>query len=308
MRTNTNTTRMLLATLVLLITAAAAQDQLQAPSQVWPWDNAANVPARQTLAWQAVGSATAYELQLATSESFAQPAVERTGITLTQSTVCDMSLATRYFWRVRAVSGATAGNWSTVRTFNTAAPAPMGAATLSCPSECQISPVDAAHFAWTPVSGAVTYAMQLSLSAGFSELTLNLIGVNDTTMLSSGLQPGQTYFWRVAAQNAAGNGPWSDVRTFSTSGGTSVTKAAALSGGLGISVSSSMLSITLQHATSVNVSVVDMSGRLLLNTSSTMMAGTHVVRLPAANSSADRVAVRVRADGIEKTQLVSLGR
>lgn len=298
MRANAHMTQMLLVALILSAASAIAQNQLGAPAQVWPWDNAANVPARQTLAWLPVDGANAYELQLATSNSFSQLFVQREDIALTLSTITDMAPATTYYWRVRAVDGGTNGAWSTTRAFSTAAPTPAGSATLRYPADLQINAASAAAFVWTVVNEAATYALQLSPTPDFSVLVLNVMGISDTTMSSSGLEPGQTYYWRIAAENAAGKGPWSEVRTFTTatSAGTAVRQARVDEPSLNVRLAGSTLTYTVARTTPVRIRIVDLSGRMILNKSELATAGTHAVRIPSVSGYSGRVVASVSVD------------
>ena len=69
-----------------------------------------------TLSWARVSSATAYEVQVSTSPTFttlAYPAATTTSLSH-PTPALDNGL---YYWRVRALSGATAGAWSAVQSF-----------------------------------------------------------------------------------------------------------------------------------------------------------------------------------------------
>lgn len=71
-------------------------------------------------------------------------------------------------------------------------------------------------FIWQESQPQVSkYWLELDTTDQFSNPFVNS-DVTDTTYLYSGLLPGKNYWWRVKAQNPAGWGDFSEVRTFST--------------------------------------------------------------------------------------------
>jgi hypothetical protein len=72
------------------------------------------------------------------------------------------------------------------------------------------------RFTWSTVSGATGYHLQVSRSAAFTSVEFDRSGLSSPQDSVSGLSANTTYFWRVNASNAAGTGPWSPVRQFTT--------------------------------------------------------------------------------------------
>ncbi|MFU8861238.1 MAG: T9SS type A sorting domain-containing protein [Cyclonatronaceae bacterium] len=88
---------------------------------VSPPDLSGDVNPRATLTWNSIPGATSYELQIATDAAFTTIINPVTGITGTSVTYTDEPLPelTQLWWRVRAVAGGTAGEWSDTWTFTT---------------------------------------------------------------------------------------------------------------------------------------------------------------------------------------------
>ncbi|MBN1781028.1 T9SS type A sorting domain-containing protein [bacterium] len=69
---------------------------------------------------------------------------------------------------------------------------------------------------WHPVPYAATYTLQVSRTPGFKEFVAYETGLTDTAFALTGHRWDTTYYWRVQASNAAGAGPYSIMRTFTT--------------------------------------------------------------------------------------------
>ncbi len=84
-----------------------------------PTNGAIDQPIRPTYGWTAAPQAATYDLEAATDPSFNTIvyAATTTGISHTQ--MIDLSLAERYYWRVRANNGCGVGAFSPVSSFNT---------------------------------------------------------------------------------------------------------------------------------------------------------------------------------------------
>ena len=63
---------------------------------------------------------------------------------------------------------------------------------------------------------AENYEVQVSEKGDFSTLFLDQTEVQETNITVSGLSNNTTYFWRVRANNAAGESEWSEVWSFTT--------------------------------------------------------------------------------------------
>jgi len=186
-----------------------------APTLVSPANGATGVSLSPLLDWNNVAGATAYQVQVSLSSTFATIARSAT-VTTSQWTVSPaLSTNTIYYWRVRANNACgTVGPWSVVWNFKT----------CSTPFATKlVSPANYANFVstspllnWNDVSGATSYEVQVSLSSTFATIARSATVAISQWTVSPALGTNTVYYWRVRAKNACGIGPWSLVWKFST--------------------------------------------------------------------------------------------
>ena len=93
------------------------------------------------------------------------------------------------------------------------------ASTLTAPADVATNVPPAATLTWSSGCAANTYRLQVATDAAFGAVVYDnaAVATNAATLPAGTLAVGTAYFWRVRAQNAAGNSPWSAARTFVTS-------------------------------------------------------------------------------------------
>jgi len=188
------------------------------PSQVTlvlPADAATGVPVAPTFTWDAESIATTYELDVATDNSFTTDLQQFTGITDTSKSITGLANSTTYYWRVRAVNVGGNGTWSTVRSFTTIIATPAQV-TLVSPNDAATNVSITTSLSWNSVSGASTYELDVATNNTFTTGLQQFTGITDTSRLMSTLANSTTYYWRVRAVNAGGNGDWSATGSFTT--------------------------------------------------------------------------------------------
>lgn len=77
-------------------------------------------------------------------------------------------------------------------------------------------------FAWTPISTAESYRLQVSKSSSFSSGNITIDNIKSLSHVLPQLDQNSTYFWRVRASNSNGPGTYSAVRTFTTGSATAI--------------------------------------------------------------------------------------
>ncbi len=157
-----------------------------------------------------------YEIQIAGTSDFAAPALDQQVFSVSQFTSSTLPSGT-LFWRVRGIDvyGAP-GPWSAVGSITVTAPAgPLPAPSLGFPAaDARFAPGQTITFTWSTVAGAASYTLQVATSNTFSPLVLNQ-QVVATTQFSTSALPTATMWWRVRANDSAGNpGAWSAARRF----------------------------------------------------------------------------------------------
>ncbi len=132
--------------------------------------------------------------------------------TATSRTVGGLVNGVAYRFRVAAVNSSGAGAWSTIRTARPrtvpVAPTVLTAAPRNTRASLTwLAPADSGG---APLQ---RYVLQRSSDGGVSWVTMATGTSLTPSYLARYLRNGRTYRFRVAAQNVAGRGPWSDVVT-----------------------------------------------------------------------------------------------
>jgi len=101
-------------------------DEASAPQLKSPKAGADGVSVRPVLQWSAIAGAESYELLVSSDTLFTNPAVARTGACALPTTAwqcqTDLSYATTYYWKVKAISSSSCSPWSATGTFSTKSP------------------------------------------------------------------------------------------------------------------------------------------------------------------------------------------
>ena len=141
------------------------------------------------------------------------------------------SANTNYDYRVKATNGAGSSSYATAtnaRTYSGAPTSPGASATSS----------SAITVSWTaPSGGATSYKVERSTTGtgGWSQIAS---GVTSTSYGDTGLAAGTTYYYRIRATNATGDGAYSSNASATTSGGGSPPSAPTSPGASALSSSS----------------------------------------------------------------------
>ncbi len=178
-----------------------------------PENGAEEISINPELSWGGSERAESYILQVSQTDDFSSPLLDE-NITGTTKLLENLEHLTQYYWRVKAVNEGGESDWSTIFAFTTIIEIP-GISDL-------IFPVDEANdvdtlvtLVWSEAERAASYQVQLSEVSDFSS-TLRDEELADTVWSVGNLAFSTTYFWRVRAKNAAGEGNWSTTNEFTT--------------------------------------------------------------------------------------------
>ena len=175
--------------------------------------NGANNPSRfLTYRWQSAQNAVSYWLEAGFDSTFATVARRDTALTDTSLSVGDILRDTTYYWRVRARGPSGDGPFSSTWMF-TSFSLPIQPE-LIAPADSSTQRYDSLGFVWHSVPGALSYHFELSLDPSFSTVEVSDSTLVDTIRVATNLPFDTWHYWRVRANNGAGYGPFSSVRTF----------------------------------------------------------------------------------------------
>lgn len=196
----------------------AALYQTPGPTLLTPPDQAPRQSTRPELAWQAVAGASAYAVQVSADPSFLTPVVNVRVAALQQPRAAylvypPLAPGTRYVWHVAALGpDGPSSAWSATRAFETAR---LSGPALIAPAAQALDISWQPRLVWQYQVGATDYRVQLTDEPRFASPLLDVTSPTTSLRLERPLEPGQTYYWRVAAQDGEGRASdWSAAGQF----------------------------------------------------------------------------------------------
>jgi len=290
-----------------------AATTLAAPMIDSPPNGATNVSTNPSLSWRSVDGATSYDVQVSEHQNFSLLILDQ-NVQATSVGVTGLSAGKRYYWQVRARNASEASGWS-VASFTTLSQS-LARPTLVAPADRATGIALTPTLSWNAVSGAATYAVQLSEQQNFSNLIVNVTNVSITTYgISSGLTGGKRYYWRVSAASASGASDWSDVWSFTTLGTTSVERVdVALPREYRLSQNypnpfnpSTTIEFDVATAGHVSIAVYDPLGHLVsLLVDQHLAAGSYRTNWNAGRSASGVYFYRIHAGNFSQTRRLTL--
>ncbi len=181
---------------------------LAAPALQAPTNGATCQAISGTLDWADVTDASAYRVQIGTVPS---AGTEYDVISSTYA-YSGLDAGTTYYWRVKTKNACGAyGTYSNSFSFTT--DGPLAAPTLLSPADGATDQPTSSTLDWADVVGATAYTVQIGAACGTGAETER--ATSETAV--SGLNAGDTYFWRVKTKNACGTyGCYSACFSFTT--------------------------------------------------------------------------------------------
>ncbi len=182
-----------------------------------PMNAAVKLPIEEVLLeWHPTFKAKRYHLQVTDQSQFVSLLVDTLGVLDTSFTLKNLRNYTVYKWRVRAENEGGFSEWSPVYYFRTINVLPTSPATLVAPANTAINQPVNIKLSWLEVTNAEAYIVQIATDDTFNNIVeedknlfvlfKNIYNLNYSTK----------YYWRVKAWNETGEGPWSEVYSFTT--------------------------------------------------------------------------------------------
>lgn len=169
-----------------------------------------------TLSWNSVSGAVSFDIRVDDNSDFSSPAVSQTDVAATSSSVSGLNAGTAYYWEVRAKNNCGSYSaWSSVRNFTTAGN--PSSPSLSNPSNSATCQSTSLTLSWNGVSGATSYDVRVDDNNDFSSPVISQTDIAATSVSTSGLSAGTTYYWAVRTRNGCDKySSWTDSRSFTT--------------------------------------------------------------------------------------------
>ncbi len=171
-------------------------------------------------------------------------------------------------------------------------------------------------FSWTEQSGAIYYHIQVSRDAAHQDIVweASLHSATHRTIDPNQLDTNAEYFWRIAAGNGAGHGPWSETWSFETGMSTGVhdnsfpgENSCSLTSSPNPFTSTTQLEVTVPRRGHVLLRIIDMLGRTVATLADSYMhAGMHVFAFSASALPAGNYLAVLKAGGSVTTHRLLL--
>jgi len=169
-----------------------------------PFNGGSNKPLSLTLYWNTSSAATNYEYCYDTSNDGSCAGSWVSTGTTRNATISGLSLATSYYWQVRAVNSfgttyADGGSWWSFTTGNVPA-----AFNKAAPADLVVNQPASLTLSWNASSGASSYEYCYDTSNDGSCAGSWVSTGTARSALISGLSAATTYYWQVRAVNSFG--------------------------------------------------------------------------------------------------------
>ena len=188
----------------------------EAPFLLTPVTDAVGVPVNPQFTWEAVESAKTYSMQLSEDSGFSTLLLDAKNIPFTRYGYSGLSEGSSYYWRAAAQNSAGSSAWSESRRFTVTRGKP-GVPLQRSPADGAVEVPVLTVFTWDAADKADSYRLQISRFADFAAIDIDRAGLTGVIhTLTSSLPPQAMRYWRIAAENEAGQGPWSPAWSFTT--------------------------------------------------------------------------------------------
>jgi len=286
------------------------------PTLISPANGASNVPVKAVLQWSSVSGAE-YHVQVATNQDFTNIVFDQDLIPGADDSTTTLNSYTTYYWRVKAegpggISSGGENGYTPAWQFTTAPGVPLAPvliAPVAGASGLSIKPT----LAWSKVTGATTYQLQIATGISFTNPVVNDSLISDTSFFPTSLSANQGYWWQVRTINQYGKSAWSVKRKFTT-GASAVHEISALSRDLSVYqnypnpfTNSTNFGFYIPHDARVSLKIYNALGNevtMLVN--DWLSAGEHTTQWDASNYPSGVYFYNLRSGDFSQTKQMLL--
>ncbi len=181
-----------------------------------PADNELMVPINGSFTWGKPYKADFYQLHISTNSEFSDTVLFEPGIRDTVYNYTGLKMNSKYYWKVRNVTGLDTCNWSFGFSFYTTTDEVLNEPVIILPKYNQNKVPTDAMLQWEEVPGASFYKVLLSRSSDFGFFNYQKDSIEGTSCVFEGLRNDRYYYWKVAAFNSSAMSAWSQTGVFLT--------------------------------------------------------------------------------------------
>ncbi|MCC7439428.1 MAG: T9SS type A sorting domain-containing protein [Armatimonadetes bacterium] len=189
------------------------------PQPISPEDGATDQPTSVMLQWSGVAGVGGYDVQWSNDPAFPTGGAQTATVTGTTHQLPTLGYGATTYWRVRVTAAAAATPWSRYAAFTTGFPTPdpLSPPLLISPANGQANQPESVILVWHHVAAKdPIYEIEVASDPQFANVAYSDAGVTDTAYALGNLPAGQTFHWRVRADNGEVKSDWSGVFNFST--------------------------------------------------------------------------------------------